>query len=213
MSSLKLPASGHYLLFLLLLSCMLLIVNFIRKGYQARRRMIVARDHGLPLLPGWSYFWGSLKTIGEIAASLPENVHGHVLPAAFRKKFPDLPPIFAVDLWPISDQTIMCTSPEACDQITQERSLSKHKTLGLYLRPLMGLNNIITMEGHEWKFWRGIFNPGFRLTHLTTLVPGIVQDALAFCSVLEQHAKAGDLFQMEDATARCTMDIIGRVIL
>ena len=192
---------------------MLFIVNFIRKGYQARRRMIVARDRGLTLLPGWSHFWGSLKAIGEIAATLPEDVHGHVLPAAFRKKFSDLPSVFAVDLWPISDRTIMCTSPEACDQITQERSLPKHQSLALYLRPLMGSNNIITMEGHEWKFWRGIFNPGFSLAHLTTLVPGIVQDALAFCSVLEQHAKAGDLFQMEEVILRCTLDIIGRVIL
>ena len=196
-----------------LLSFTLYVANFFRKGYHVRRRMMAARDNGLTLLPGWSPFWGNLKVLGEVAASLPADVHGHILPDVMRKKFPDLPPVFGMDLWPASEQMIVCTSPEACFQFTQERSALKHPSLGRFLLPLMGTNNLISVEGQEWKFWRGIFNPGFSLSHLITLVPGIVQDTLTFCNVLEQHAKDGSLFQMEEATMRLTVDIIGRVVL
>ena len=205
--------NGHYLAAFILLFCTFYVISIFRKGYHVRRRMMAARDSGLTLLPGWSPFWGNLKVLGEVVATLPQDVHGHVLPDVMRKKFPDLPPVFGMDLWPASEAMVVCTSPEACFQFTQERSAPKHPTLGKHLRPLMGPNNLITVEGQEWKFWRGIFNPGFSLGHLTTLVPGIVLDTLTFCNVLVQHAIVGSLFQMEEATMRLTVDINGRVVL
>ena len=65
---------------------------------------------------------------------------------------------------------------------------------------LVGVNNLVSMEGQLWKTWRRIFNPGFSASHLMTLVPGIVEDTLIFCDILRQHAEKGDLFAMEEMT-------------
>lgn len=46
-----------------------------------------------------------------------------------------------------------------------------------------------------------------------TLVPGIVSDAEVFLSKLEEHVEAGDVFKLEEATTRLTIDIIGKVAL
>ena len=46
-----------------------------------------------------------------------------------------------------------------------------------------------------------------------TLVGGTVDDSLLFMKILGEHADAVELFLMEDAATRVTVDIIGRVVL
>ena len=69
------------------------------------------------------------------------------------------------------------------------------------------------MEGTEHKTWRAIFNPGFSSAHLMTLVGGIVDDSMVFTEILGRHAKKQDIFPLEEATTKLTVDIIGRVVL
>ena len=46
-----------------------------------------------------------------------------------------------------------------------------------------------------------------------TLVDGIVDDSLVFMDVLSKHADTGEIFSMEEAATRVTVDVIGRVVL
>ena len=69
------------------------------------------------------------------------------------------------------------------------------------------------MDGTEHKRWRAIFNPGFSSAHLMTLVGGIVDDSMVFTKILGRHAKKQEIFSLEEATTRATVDIIGRVVL
>ena len=46
-----------------------------------------------------------------------------------------------------------------------------------------------------------------------TLVDGIVDDSLTFMDMLAEHAEAKDIFSLEEAATRATVDIIGRVAL
>ena len=69
------------------------------------------------------------------------------------------------------------------------------------------------MNGAEHKRWRAIFNPGFSSAHLMTLVGGIVDDSMLFMEVLGRHAEEQDIFSLEEAATRATVDIIGRVLL
>lgn len=68
-------------------------------------------------------------------------------------------------------------------------------------------------DGEEWKRTRGLFNPGFALSHLMTLVPSIVDDVTVFHSKLGELADAGEVQPIEEPLARLTIDIMGHLIL
>ena len=164
------------------------------------------------MLP-WSPFSGHIIALGNALSKLPPDIHGHWFPDALRRTNPDLPPLYYLDLWPFQRQMLIVGSPDACYQITQEHSLPKCESVGEYIHPLVGPKNLLTMEGQDWKYWRGIFNPGFNVGHLITLVPGIVEDTLTYCDILREHATKGDMFQLEEVTTKLTVDIIGKVVL
>lgn len=69
------------------------------------------------------------------------------------------------------------------------------------------------MDGAEHKRWRTLFNPGFSSAHLMMLVDGIVDDSIVFMEILGKHAEKQDIFSLEEAATRVTVDIIGRVVL
>ncbi|KAK4889005.1 hypothetical protein LTR28_002838, partial [Elasticomyces elasticus] len=105
---------------------------------------------------------------------------------------------------------LVIASPELAQQVSNWK---KHQIVRDILPALTGYHNMIAMEGKEWKTWRSIFNPGFSVSNLMSLVPGIVEDALVFCDVLAEHAHKEDVFRLEEAATRLTIDIIGKVIL
>jgi cytochrome P450 len=46
-----------------------------------------------------------------------------------------------------------------------------------------------------------------------TLVPSIVEDTRIYCKVLDKYSDAGEGFQVEEAVAHLTIDIMGHVVL
>lgn len=74
---------------------------------------------------------------------------------------------------------------------------------------------MIFSEGAEWKSRYALFAPGFPSGHLLTLpmMGSIIDDSLIFCKILGEKADAQVMFQMEDAAARVTIDIVGNVVL
>lgn len=103
--------------------------------------------------------------------------------------------------------------PVAAAQVTIEPSLQKHPSTQDYVYPILGSKNLATLEGKEWKMWRGIFNPGFSTGHLMSLVGGMVSDTVLFTKILADYAAKDTLFELEDAATRLTVDIIGDVVL
>lgn len=72
---------------------------------------------------------------------------------------------------------------------------------------------MVYIEGAEWKKTRALFNPGFSVAHLSTLIPSIVDDTAVFVNNLAKHADAGDIFPIEEEAAHLTIDIMGHVVL
>lgn len=72
---------------------------------------------------------------------------------------------------------------------------------------------MLSLEGKEWRKWRGIFNPGFAQGHLMTLTGMIVDEAEVFCDILREHAEAKDVFRLEEVATRLTVDVIGHISL
>ncbi|KAL8895899.1 MAG: hypothetical protein Q9207_007961 [Kuettlingeria erythrocarpa] len=108
---------------------------------------------------------------------------------------------------------LVVIDPAAAAQVTIQPSFQKDPTLQKYVYPLVGNKNLVTLEGHEWKMWRGIFNPGFSSAHLMSLVGRMVSDTVLFTEILTDYAAKNTLFELEDAATRLTVDIIGDVVL
>jgi hypothetical protein len=62
-------------------------------------------------------------------------------------------------------------------------------------------------EGAMWKRARTLFNPGFAIGHLMTLVPGIVEDTLSFRQILSKHSDSGEILQIEPAARLLAIDV------
>lgn len=124
-----------------------------------------------------------------------------------------LPPIFYLDTWPFGHPICAIVDPEVAYQVTVHNSLPKHEVIPEMIWPLTGEKNLVSMDGAEHKRWRTIFNPGFSSAHLMTLVDGIVDDSMLFMEILGRHAEEQDIFSLEEAATRATVDIIGRVVL
>lgn len=125
----------------------------------------------------------------------------------------NLGPVFFLDTWPAFPPMMVIQDPAVAQQVTVQHSLPKHESVKSILETLSGRENLVAMEGMEWKKWRSVFNPGFSAAHLMTLVPGIVDDALIFANILDQHASKGDVFRLDDALMNLTIDVIGKVVM
>ena len=125
----------------------------------------------------------------------------------------NLPPIFYIDTWPFLEPICVIVDPDVAYQVTVQNSLPKHKSVTKAIWPLVGEKNLGSMDGAEHKMWRAIFNPGFSSAHLMTLVDGIVDDSMLFMEILGRHAEEQDIFSLEEAATKATVDIIGRVVL
>lgn len=164
-------------------------------------------------MPPHNFIFGHLGTLARAMATLPLDAHPHYIPGQIMRAMPELGPIFYLDAWPMAAPMLVVASAAGAYQITQEHSLPKYSVLRDFFYPLTGEYDLVTMEGDVWKRWRSIFNPGFSSSHLTTLIPGILEDTLTFCDILREHVQEGDMFPLEDSTTSLTVDVIGRVTL
>jgi cytochrome P450 len=135
-------------------------------------------------------------------------MYGH-----YMQKEYNLGNFFYLDTWPFGPPILMILDPDIAAQVTQTHSLDKHPSLGQYLKPLLGDNNMVAVNGPMWKKLRSMFNPGFSLNHLMTQVPDIVDNTLTFVETMNNYAKNGRVFQCEEEATRLTVDIIGKVVL
>lgn len=164
-------------------------------------------------MPPYNMFLGRLPVVNKIISSLPSDAHGHYLPDQLRRAYPELGPNFYLDLAPFAPSTLVLTSPDVLHQVTQVHPLEKFPSMRSFLKPLTSGLDIVTMRWQTWKKWRGIFNPGFSVGHLMTLVPSIAEKTRIFCKILRDHAEKQDVVLMKNLTDNLTMDIIGEVVL
>ena len=138
-------------------------------------------------MPPYHPLWGHLGLAAQVARTLPSDAHGHYLAAEIKKLFPDLPPIFYLDTWPVGPPCIVITSVAGARQIIQE---PKHEDILHFLRPLIGKHGLVTMEGQEWKYWRSIF-----------------KETRVLCEILRGRAESENTFSLFETMSRLTMDM------
>lgn len=164
-------------------------------------------------MPPHSFLFGHRKFVANIVGEMPPYAHGVYIADKIRQRFPEMDTAFCVDIWPVGTPYLMVIKPDLMYQLTQANQLPKGPGLQPFLKPLAGKQNLVTMEGPTWKRWRSIFSPGFSVSHISSLVPGIVEKVETFGRKLRDYADAGELFYLEEMALNLTIDIIGGAVM
>ncbi|CAG8959468.1 hypothetical protein HYFRA_00001366 [Hymenoscyphus fraxineus] len=183
------------------------------KGWRARSAFVKLRKQGMPM-PPHSLIFGHLLAIKKVLDSLPTGIHMVVTFGSISRKFPKSGFCY-LDLWPFGVPFMIVTSPTMAIQATQQSDLMllRPEELKPWFAPLTGGESLFDMSVEAWKPWRAMFNLGFSAANLLTHVPGLVEETLVYREILAEHAKKGDVFQLDKITLRFTMDLIGRSVL
>lgn len=147
-----------------------------------------------------------------MAAALPPDVHPHHYWHWLRKEY-DLGDFYYFDVWPMGPPTLIICNAEIADQVTVKNSLDKHPIVKTFLKAHLGVNNIAAANGSIWKKARTIYNPGFAVSHLMTVISTIIEDVMTFHAVLEEHANSNDVIDLEAVAMKLSFDVIGRLVL
>ena len=130
-----------------------------------------------------------------------------------RQRYPHLDKAFYLDVWPFSRPVLAVLDPDLMYQLTRANNIPKDPGLRTFLEPVTGEEDLVTMEGRTWKRWRSIFNPGFSASHISSLVPDMVDKVMIFKKLLLEKAQSSQMFQMEKLTLNLTVDIIGGAVM
>jgi cytochrome P450 len=166
---------------------------------------------GLPG-PPHSYLFGSLISVGKVMVKQPRNAAPQTLLPAIREYY-DLPDVYYFDPWPMGPPVMSIGKLELLNDFVVKTSIPKHPLVGEFMENFGGKSNLVSSESAEWKRWRAAFNPGFSNSHMMSQISTIVDECKTFCEIMENHAENNDIFRMERATTKLTVDIIGKIVL
>jgi sterigmatocystin biosynthesis cytochrome P450 monooxygenase len=115
--------------------------------------------------------------------------------------------LFYVDLYPAAEPMLFIIDPTVA---TQVHNVARHPFSNHFLRGLVGTKSVFSTDGKEWQAQRSWFAPAFSMSHLITLVPGMVEETLIFREKLTEYAVSGETFSMLELAMRLTIDVISR---
>jgi cytochrome P450 len=118
--------------------------------------------------------------------------------------------IFYMDMYPFTDSLVFITDPALALQVQTSPDFHRHPFVEGFLGGLVGTKSIFATAGHEWQRQRSWFAAAFSMTHLLTLVPGMIEESIVFKEKLTKFAVSGEVFSMNDAAIRLTIDVIAR---
>lgn len=122
--------------------------------------------------------------------------------------------IVYMDVWPIGYPMLAVYHPNMMAQFIQENSLPKFWAMPqVEFKGFTGGQDLVNLDGLEWKKARGLFNPGFSTKNLLSLVPDMIEEVLIFRERLRKVAATGEVIKLEDYTTNITVDIVGRAVL
>ncbi|KAI1265735.1 cytochrome P450 [Xylariaceae sp. FL1019] len=165
-----------------------------------------------------SFLFGHLIQTAKLVAKhkLPSDFHGHWMFHLIQQDFPEVTKegVLYLDIWPINYPFVAVFHPGIIPQFTQEHSLPKWWAQGgRAFRPFSGGEDLLHLEGQQWKSMRAIFNPGFSAKNLIALVPAFVEETLVFQERLREAAKSGETIKLEKLTTDVTVDVVARAVL
>lgn len=202
----------------LALLLLLAIVRFVYAVYQVRKYFRdAARKHGAPLMPH-SWFFGHLPIIARLQTKSqnPKDEYGQGLPMQLLAEYPEMAAhgCIYIDAYPFAWPMISVFEPDMMTQYTQQKSLPKYDHhMQREFGPLSKGEDLVNLEGAEWKHWRGVFNPVFANANLMEAMPNIIEEIEVFRGFLTRAAESGEVVKLFSAITKMTMDLAGRMVM
>lgn len=153
--------------------------------------------------------------VGEMMQTYPRDLDGGLVPLVLLRKYPEYCKFGAcyLDLWPVSWPMLTVFNPDMMSQFCSDPSLPKHELMTYEFGPLSHGDDLVTSEGHKWRTWRSILNPGFSAKNIKALVPGMLDEVLVFRDILHALAERGETVPLGKLAAKLTVDVIGQAVL
>ncbi|MCJ1348298.1 hypothetical protein MMC31_006529 [Peltigera leucophlebia] len=104
-------------------------------------------------------------------------------------------------------------SPTMARQLLQQMPVKSDYLVRYMHSHITGGPELLTMEGPTWKYWRSTFAHGFSSSHIMTVIPELIEEALVFRDILQEKAEEGVNFSLESITANLAADLVGRFML
>lgn len=161
-------------------------------------------------MPRFSWLFGHLLVIKKIRDTLPADAGFQCLALSISRLFTQQH-MFYLDFWPFTIPLLVVANPHAADQIMKHAWVDKPQNVVDAFDHMSGGPNLITMPEKPWKRWRAIFNPAFGSGYVQELVPKLVDQGEIFCEKMRAQAEKGGVFELEEATFRLAIDVIGVV--
>jgi cytochrome P450 len=95
------------------------------------------------------------------------------------------------------------------EKIIHKDNLPKHQPTYEFMYPILGKTGLVTIHGEYWRKLRKMFNPAFSVSHLETMIPGIIEESMVFVKILETAAQAEEVLKFGERVPVCT-NIRGR---
>jgi cytochrome P450 len=115
--------------------------------------------------------------------------------------------MYLLDLWPVAEPMLVVFNANAASHICQELNLPNSEKNETMIRPITGGPTLLSVNGHAWKTWRSLLNPGFSTNSMTQRLPQMVDWVSAFCDSL--RARSGKaIIRLDEYTTRLTFEII-----
>lgn len=108
---------------------------------------------------------------------------------------------------------MLISSPIIARQLLHQISAKPDHVVDFMQSQITGGHDLFTMEGPMWKYWRGAFAHGFSSSHIMTVIPELIEEALVFRDILRAKAKEGVRFSLEEMTSNLAADLVGRFML
>lgn len=142
-------------------------------------------------MPPWNPILGHMLSLPPVLKKLPRDSQQLHAFGEFSKNFFGSDSLCYLDLWPFNNPLIVVCSPALSIKACQQHDLPKPHVLNTFFRPLTGGDNILTMNGIEWKRSRTLFNTDFNANYLLRQISHIVQPASVYVKILRENALKG----------------------
>ena len=108
---------------------------------------------------------------------------------------------------------MVISSPAMARQLLHPMPVKSDDLVQYMHSHITGGHQLFTMEGPMWKYWRSTFAHGFSSSHIMTVIPELIEEALVFRDILFEKAEEGVRFPLESITANLAADLVGRFML
>ncbi len=125
----------------------------------------------------------------------------------------DLPEVFYLDLWPLGPTFVVLSSPESAAHAIQLRSYGMHEIREKFLRPMLGSQSLVVLNGQLWKNVHQMLLPAFKPQAVRDLLGRVCDETETFCDMLGVAADNGGIIRFEGFLSTLLLRVISLAVM